>query len=389
MTDATDDKALNVLLLAEDFYPKESGGAFIDWNTAKHLADAGDHVTVVTPRDEGTPSRETVDGVDIRRPSRGIKADTPPNSLRGQLRRILFMLLVIPYLINLIRKEKLDLVYSTNHLLHPVAALMSAIFRLPHVSFVGYSPSIRSNVSLTHPLVLLERMNFRLFMGDCALCQTPSVYEELVRRSDANVERVDGTVDADAVRSALDSETDSELETDKTGTRLIFVGRFAELKNPTEMSTIIARLPLTYSLVMIGDGPQRPAIENAIRKENVQDRVDLAGRLSHEQTLRAIHDADLLVLPSEVDAYPTVVFEALALNTPVLATPVGVLPTIDHRNLTTAPLRNFSNCIPDIETTGHRGIDEETLRQFSVERFATSVRDHMTEVMERGTQPDS
>ena len=381
MTDATDDEVLDILLLAEDFYPEESGGAFIDWNTAKYLADVGDRVTVVTPRDEGTPSRETVDGVDIRRPFPGIKADTPPNSLRGQLQRILFVLTLIPYLINLIRKEELDLVYSTNHLLHSAAALMSSMFRLPHVSFVGYSPIIRSDISLTHPLVLFERTNFRLFMGDYALCRTPSVYEELVRLSDAKVERVDGVVDTDEVRSALDSEADSDSRTGKTDIRLIFVGRFAELKNPAKMPTIIARLPSTYSLVMIGDGPQRPAVENAIRKENVQDRVDLTGRLSHEQALRAIHDADLLVLPSEADAYPTVVFEALALNTPVLATPVGVLPTIDHRNLTTAPLEEFDNCILDIETGSRRGIDEETLRQFSVERFATSVRDHMIEVM--------
>lgn len=383
MTSATNDQSLDVLLLAEDFYPKESGGAFIDWNAAKHLADTGDRVTVVTPRDEGTPSQEIIDRVDIRRPFRGIKADTPPNSSRGQVQRILFVLLVIPYLINLIRKEELDLVYSTNHLLHSVATLISTIFRLPHVSFVGYSPSIQTNVSLTHPLVLLERMNFRLFMGDYALCQTPSVYEELVRLSDAKVDRVDGTVDADAIRSALDSEPDSSSETDKADIRLIFVGRFADLKNPIKMPTIIARLPLTYSLVMIGDGPQWSAVEDAIRKEDVQNRVDLTGRLSHEQTLRAIHSADLLVLPSKADAYPTVVFEALALNTPVLATPVGVLPTIDHRNLTIAQLGEFSNCITNVETVGHRGIDEEALRQFSVERFAASVRKHMIEVIER------
>jgi glycosyltransferase involved in cell wall biosynthesis len=226
-------------------------------------------------------------------------------------------------------------------------------------------------------------------MGDCALCQTPSVYEELVRLSDAKVKRIDGTVDADAVRSALDSEMDSDPGTDMIDMRLIFVGRFVEPKNPIKIPTIIARLPSTYSLVMIGDGPQRPAVENAIRKENVQDRVDLTGRLSHEQTLRAIHDTDLLVLPSEADAYPTVVFEALALKTPVLATSVGILPTIDHRNLTTAPLEEFTNYIPDIETTGGRGIDEEMLRQFSVERFATSVRDHMKEIMEGDPQPDS
>ncbi|WP_255349685.1 hypothetical protein [Halostagnicola sp. A56] len=38
MTDSIEGKTLNVLILAEDFYPKESGGAFIDWNVAKHLS---------------------------------------------------------------------------------------------------------------------------------------------------------------------------------------------------------------------------------------------------------------------------------------------------------------------------------------------------------------
>jgi glycosyltransferase involved in cell wall biosynthesis len=218
-------------------------------------------------------------------------------------------------------------------------------------------------------------------MGDRSLCQTPSVYKKLSRISNAKIKRIDGSVDADAVGSAIDSESDQNLRMDEDRVEMIFVGRLVEIKNPAKIPSIVAQLPPAYSLLMIGDGPQRPAVENAIREANVETRVDIAGQLSHEQTLHAIHDADLLLLPSKADAYPAVVFEALALNTPVLATPVGVLPTIDHRNLTTAPLGEFSNCIPDIETAGHRGIDEETLRQFSVERFATSVRKHMMDVM--------
>jgi len=381
MTDATDDETLDVLLLAEDFYPKESGGAFKDWSTAKHLADAGDDVTVVTPCVEGAPNQETIEGVEIHRPFQGTSADIHPNSVSGQFRRIRFVVLAFFYLINLVRRETFNLVYSTNHLMHPLAAFVSIIFRHPHVTYVGYSPSIRNDVSLIDPLVLIERLNFRLFIGDCSLCQTPSVHKKLSQTSNAEIKRIDGSVDADAVRSAANSESDQNLKIDEDRVKMVFVGRLVEIKNPTRIPDIVAQLPPAYSLLMIGGGPQRPAVKNAIREANVKNRVNVAGQLSHEQTLHAIHDADLLLLPSKADAYPAVVFEALALNTPVLATPVGVLPTINHQNLIIAPLEEFNNCIPDIETPNHHGIDEKTLRQFSVERFAASVREHMIEVM--------
>jgi hypothetical protein len=62
---------------------------------------------------------------------------------------------------------------------------------------------------------------------------------------------------------------------------------------------------------------------------------------------------------------------------------------MEHENLTTAPLEEFSTCIPDIETTGSSGIHEETLQQFSVERFSTTVRKHMMNLIEQGPKPDS
>jgi glycosyltransferase involved in cell wall biosynthesis len=214
-------------------------------------------------------------------------------------------------------------------------------------------------------------------MGDRSLCQTPSVYKRLSRISNAKIKRIDGSVDADAVRSAINSESDQNLRVDKNRVEMIFVGRLVEIKSPAKIPSIVAQLPPVYSLRMIGDGPQRPAVENAIREANVGTRVDIAGRLSHEQTLRAIHDADLLLLPSKADAYPAVVFEALSLNTPVLGTPVGILPSLDHPLLKTTKLENFRRIILEHDWTSKNGINEQDLDRFSVTRFSNEVRSEL------------
>lgn len=383
------DEMLRVLLLSEDFYPIKSGGAFLDWNVAKYLSNHGDKVTVVTLRTGSMDSQEVVEGVEIRRPFPGLPDSTPPNSFKGQLRRVLFAILVLPYLFHLVRRHEFDVIYSTNHLFHPIGFILGKIFHLPLITFVGYSPSIRNDVRLSDPLVLLERMNFLLFMGDRALCQTPSIYREMQRLSNTVVKRLDGAVNKEKIYDTLNTEfgIDSIVNWDKDSCiQLIFVGRLTELKNPTILVRLLTRLPQEYSLLIIGDGPQRVSVEAAITEADVSHRVHLAGSLPHKQTLRAIYESDLLVLPSEADAYPAVVFEALSLNTPVLATPVGVLPSIKNERLTTVPLGEFRNILPRIDTETEEGIDDETLERFSADRLASEVRQHMLVATEQDHQ---
>lgn len=380
MTHSNPSESLNILLLPEDFYPKKSGGAFIDWNVATHLAEVGDTVTVVAPKNNQTAKLETVDGVEIRRPFNGPTPGTTPNSVKGIFRRMLYMIFIIPYLLHLGRRREFDIVFSTNHLLHPPAALISATFKLSHISFVGYSPSIHDEISLKDPFVLLERINFRCFMGDRVLCQTPSIRKVISRTSKGEVARLDGSVDPEALKNAVKLAGRSERESiSKREVQLIFVGRLSKLKNPTELPRLMAQLPKEYSLVMVGDGPQRNAVETAIDENDLNKKVELVGQLAHVEALQAIYEADILLLPSKADAYPAVVFEALSLNTPVLATPVGVLPIINHPDLITAQLDDFHNILPRISYESDGEINEETLQMFSVHKFARQVRNHMLE----------
>jgi glycosyltransferase involved in cell wall biosynthesis len=220
-------------------------------------------------------------------------------------------------------------------------------------------------------------------MGDLALCRTPSVRDLLVQQSDADVTRLDGIVDKDTIEAVTESPRKSEVWRAIDGEiKLVFVGRLVEVKNPTKLPEIVSELPQEFSLLIVGDGPERKAVESAIKEECVSERVHLAGGRPHREALYAISEADLLLLPSEVESYGAVVFGALSFSTPVLATPFGVLPSIDPPLLTTAELSVFEDVLSTIDLETDDGIDEETLDRFSVDRFTQNVRTQLVAVTE-------
>lgn len=368
---------MNVLILAEDFYPKTSGGAFIDWQAAVALAERVERVVVVTPRTEGTAGLERENGVEIHRPYRATPESDHPNSLAGQLLRVKFLLLVLPYLLRLTRDESFQVIYSTNHLFHPLARVLGVVRRLPVVNYIAYSPSIVGDGDWFDPVYLLERLNFELFLGDLVLSRTPQIREIIERKSEVSTRLIGGVVNEDEVRAAIEKylDDDTTVVTEWDGKTVLFVGRLVDIKNPVRTVEILDDLPSSFQLVVVGDGPARSDVVETIERLGVEDRVRLLGSCSHERTLRLIHDADTLVLPSKAEAYPTVVFEALSVRTPVVATPVGILPEISHPRLFIRSGDEMAGTITSSVDGSESGIDTETLDRFTVDRFTDEVRD--------------
>jgi L-malate glycosyltransferase len=79
-------------------------------------------------------------------------------------------------------------------------------------------------------------------------------------------------------------------------------------------------------LLLIGDGPERPAIEARARDHGLADDVVFVGE--EHDPVRWLSVADLFLLPSAQESFGLAALEAMACDVPVIASKVGGLPEI-------------------------------------------------------------
>ncbi len=103
---------------------------------------------------------------------------------------------------------------------------------------------------------------------------------------------------------------------------LLFVGRLITEKGIFEMLTAFASVSKNRDcrLVVVGDGPDSADVERSVVRLGLADRVELRGLLSGESLHEAYGSADVFVLPSYREGFPTAITEALAAGLPVITT---------------------------------------------------------------------
>jgi glycosyltransferase involved in cell wall biosynthesis len=110
------------------------------------------------------------------------------------------------------------------------------------------------------------------------------------------------------------------------GKTLLFVGRLAVVKGVAvlleAMRTVIARHP-DARLVLVGDGPERPALEAEAKALGLGGHIEFAGYRTQAQVAGHLAACDLFVLPSFAEGVPVVLMEAMASRRAVVATRVA------------------------------------------------------------------
>jgi glycosyltransferase involved in cell wall biosynthesis len=81
-------------------------------------------------------------------------------------------------------------------------------------------------------------------------------------------------------------------------------------------------------LVIVGEGPERRALESLATALGVGSRVRLAGAVPHDQLAAWYSAADVSCLASSREGWPNVVLESLACGTPVVAASIWGVPEI-------------------------------------------------------------
>ncbi len=111
--------------------------------------------------------------------------------------------------------------------------------------------------------------------------------------------------------------------------REVVIGTVAGLRAVKDLPQLVRAaggLSSRFRLVIVGEGPERAAIEQAALAMGIDDRVLLPGFL--DRPYRFMRHFDLLALSSRSEQFPISVVEAMAAGLPIVAPPVGDVPTM-------------------------------------------------------------
>jgi glycosyltransferase involved in cell wall biosynthesis len=127
------------------------------------------------------------------------------------------------------------------------------------------------------------------------------------------------------------------------------IGRLVENKNFALLIDAFATSSVAGKLLIIGDGPLRPALEERIAVYGLQDRVILTGFLDNPFPLLA--NAQIFVLPSNAEGFPNGLVEAMSTATAVISTncrsgPSEILARTAKMKITGMTLADFGILVP-------------------------------------------
>ena len=156
---------------------------------------------------------------------------------------------------------------------------------------------------------------------------------------------------------------------------IIFVGRLVKEKRVDYLLEAYAKSNIPEDLLIVGDGEERTFLENKLAHLHLQCRVHFTGSISNPYPY--IKEAKFLVLCSLYEGLPTVLIEALVLQTPVVTTnflsgPKEILPyyTIDalvednnDNELLAEKMAQFSHYVPSVSVNCMESFSSEAIAQ--------------------------
>lgn len=314
---------MRLLMVSDVYFPRVNGVSTSIATFIRSFRAMGHHVTLIAP-DYGDDDGRDDDDL-IRLPAKALLFDPEDRITRLRDYRIL-----LPRL----RKENYDLVHiHTPFIAHYAGIHLGRELGIPvietyHTYFEQY---------LDHYIRFLPRALLRMAARRFSVSQARQV-DTLVVPSQAMLDVLRGygvTTSAEVIPTGIEPgefrQGDGQyfrLRNDIAPDRplLLYVGRVAEEKNIgfllRMMQRLIGKQPDAL-LLIAGEGPARPALEQSVRDLGLEDYVQFIGYLDREGELQSCYSAaNAFVFASRTETQGLVLLEAMALGVPVVSTAV-------------------------------------------------------------------
>lgn len=194
-------------------------------------------------------------------------------------------------------------------------------------------PVIASQRNLGHWLNLLQRPLYRWSNRryvDVMVVNSEAVKREMVDDrlcAPEKIEVVLNGVDLERFHPASREAPREALGLDPAVPTLGMVGTLKSIKGQRDLLAaldVLARAGREFQAVLVGDGPDRAALQEIVSAAPWSSRVRFLGR---REDVHLLYPAfDVCVLCSRTEGFPNVLVEAMACGCAVVTTPVGGVP---------------------------------------------------------------
>ena len=113
----------------------------------------------------------------------------------------------------------------------------------------------------------------------------------------------------------------------KSNKVIMAAARFVAAKGFDLLLQAVAKIP-DLNLWLIGDGPDRTALEKLVKDLDMENRVWMPGNLARNEVIGLMKKCDLFVISSRHEGGPITLAEALVNRCPVISTQVGFAPEL-------------------------------------------------------------
>jgi len=226
-----------------------------------------------------------------------------------------------PYVVErLLRKlgKKFDLIHA--HFTWPsayIGVMLKEKLKIPVITTIHEDPAwLSEEDNMNHPLVQKAWLNAdALLRANTYDVSTLQNYNVNVYRVPNGFSTIFRPIDRTACRRALGLPEDRRI--------VLSVGNLEIIKGHRYLLSAIKSIISEYPdllCIIVGNGPQKAALEQQIIDEGLFDHVMLAGNKPHTEIPLWMNACDLFVLPSLNESFGIVQIEAMACGKPVIAT---------------------------------------------------------------------